>query len=245
MKKLILPLLAILTFTACKKDKIDIEEGTPTLAFESFLKEESQDANLYFVFDKTSEEWVGEFILNQEELLINKVTVNDDFVQNIQNKEWIKALSTSDMDYLTAGEQWNFNIKNTEGATEEMDLDIAKLLEVDIDLGARTYINPNEGLTIYFTSEVPEHPDSKSGEKVVVLYSKDKNYDMHAYKVLKVNRDAGSLYIAPEDFIDFQNLNDVEIHIFQKEVFDMELFDVKSTIQIVSKRKFFYQFFLG
>lgn len=249
MRKFLIPLIALATLSlgACNKQKKEIEENTntPEKSFEHFLQIEEAPMQFYWIYENPhTENKSGTFRAYQKNHIIGNIEVNQDWSVNLNDSKYIKSLTSSELQDLNLGQVWNINAtaQNTSNLSNNT-FEISSALEVDFDLyDGLNAVNPNQGFVIYFNSQIPEQSENATGTKQVVLYSYNSNYDIHAFASFDVEANKNSLSIYPEDLIAFQQFNTIEVHIFEKEIMNINWFDERGKLYWITKQEFKFPF---
>lgn len=249
MKKIIVTILAFSTISlvACNKQKQEIEDNTntPEKNFEKFLQINEAPLQFYWIYENpNSENKTGSFRAYQQERVVDKIEVNDDWSVNLNENKYIKTLSESDLQVLNLGQSWNINaIASNSANINNNTFQVSSALQVDFDLyDGINSVNPNQGFVIYFDSQIPNYNENSGSAKQVVLYSYNAHYDIHAFASFDLDADKNSLSIHPEDLIAFQQFNTIEIHVFEKEIMNIDWFDERGKLYWVTKQKYKFPF---
>lgn len=246
MKKTLLFLsFGILSFTACNKKDNDTDKnlGNPDKALNSFIHQESAPIAAQWIYKKDlNGQWTGSFKMQQTDHFVHKINVNNDWEQSIDTKDHTYTFSAADFTTLGLNQLWDLEVWNENQENELNVFETAQRLEIEVDMDGLNYINPNHGFRIHFYSNIPTQPSNKSGEMEVVLYANDNSKGIHHFISIPVSANTTLLNIDPEMLIGFQQFNDVEIHVFQREMMYLQWFGKEALIQLVTAQVQKYAF---
>ncbi len=244
-KTILLVSLGLLSLTACNKKKNEMDEnlGNPEKALNSFIHQESTPIAAQWIYKKgINNQWTGSFDMQQNEMFVHKIKVNDDWQHVISEKTVSFPFTAADFTTLSFDESWDIDVWGSNEESNEDEFEVSKRLQVDIDLEGLNYINPNHGFSIYLDSDVSVQPSNKSGEMEIVLYAKNSDMGIHHFMTIPVSASSSSVRIEPEMLIGFQQFNDLEIHVFQREIMYSQWFGKEVLLQVVTAQVFKHAF---
>lgn len=246
MKKTLLFIsLGLISFTACNKKDNDMDKnlGNPDKALSSFIHQESAPITAQWIYKKDlNGQWTGRYKMQQTDHFVHKINVNNDWEQTIDSKDFSYTFSAADFTTLALNQMWDLEVWNESQESEIDAFETAQRLEVEVDMDGLNYINPNNGFRIHFNSDVPAQASNKSGEMEVVLYANDNSRGIHHFISIPVSANTTLLNIDPEMLIGFQQFEDLEIHIFQREMMYFQWFGKEALIQLVTAQAYKYAF---
>lgn len=239
--------LAVLTFLSCNKrnDEFKDQQVTPEKAFQSFVKEYQEDINIHWIYQKDfNHQWIANFKLEQSVLTINRLIVNTDWDHLTDQKSMNIPFQSDDFTLLPFNDFWSIKAFNQENDEHQENVEVAQRLSIDFELGQPGYINPNYGFRIYTQSAIPQSDNHLSGAFQLILYAYNEELKIHNYYNIPVTHSTSYIDITPEMLIPFQQFDHLEIHLFQRQIFDFEWFNKTVAMQVITSQAFTFPFII-
>lgn len=246
-KKILIYSFILLSFTACKKrnEEFKNQEVTPSMAFNQFINEYKQNINIAWIYEKSFQnQWTAYFQLAQPQETISRMVVNQDWDKNIHQKEINIPLVANDFNILEFNAPWTMNIYNSATELITENIEVAEKLMVTIDLNGAEGINPNNGFRIQLSSSIPQSANSLSGDMKLIFYAKNEALGIHNYTNIAITQNTTFVDISPQMLASYQQFDELEIYLFQREIFDFEWFEERVGMQMITSQAFKYPFII-